>query len=77
MDPEHQLVHLLLLVQVYVPSPYATLTCLSPSDTLEQDYAPMTFTSGSPQQVVVNVTESLAPDISYDAVPADFVARCK
>ncbi|KAJ9092970.1 hypothetical protein QFC20_007238 [Naganishia adeliensis] len=47
------------------------------SYTLEQDYAPMTFTSGSPQQVVVNVTESLAPDISYDAVPADFVARCK
>lgn len=47
------------------------------TDTLEQDYAPMTFTSGSPQQVVVNVTESLAPDVSYDAVPADFVSRCK
>ncbi|KAJ9121877.1 hypothetical protein QFC24_004459 [Naganishia onofrii] len=46
------------------------------SYTLNADYAVSTFDAGSPQQVVVNTTSSLAPDIGYDAVPADFIARC-
>ncbi|KAJ9096714.1 hypothetical protein QFC21_004984 [Naganishia friedmannii] len=47
------------------------------SYTLNTDYAASTFDASSPQQVVVNTTTNLAPDIGYDAVPADFIARCK